>query len=131
MIENLTKEKYNTHQVVNRSASALSVSRDTLNPSLNHKILKERLADIEHYNYRLGVKAAHWPHYVMMNASKHLYKFKFNYALKGFAAYMLYSEVQYYRHMQTQVFLSYQQEGQLSANVLARGAIFGGLCLLI
>ena len=46
-IENLTKEQYSG--LVPTKLNGLSASRDTLNPLLNAKLLKQRLAAIEHY----------------------------------------------------------------------------------
>jgi hypothetical protein len=67
----------------------------------------------------------------MQRVGKHVYKFKGNYLIKGFAAYIVLSDVQHYRYMRTQAFLSYQQEGQLLSNILLHSAFFGGLCMLI
>ena len=44
---------------------------------------------------------------MMPRIANHLMKYKFNYLIKGFAAYMVYSDVQHYQHMKTQVFMSY------------------------
>ena len=46
----------------------------------------------------------------MQRLGSHVYKFKGNYLVKGFAAFIVYSDVQHYRYMRTQVFLSNQQE---------------------
>lgn len=73
-------------------------------------MLKQRLEDIEFYKYRFGVELARWPHFAMQRLGSHVYKFKGNYLVKGFAAFIVYSDVQHYRYMRTQVFLSNQQE---------------------
>ena len=91
-LENLTNEQYSG--IVPRSINALSASRDTLNPLLNTTVLKQRLADIEKYKYLHGEKYARWPAYFMANTGRHLWKYKFNYAVKGFAAYLVYREIQ-------------------------------------
>ena len=105
--ENLTKEQYNNNQIVPRSLHALSVSRDTLNPLLNTAVLKERLADIEYFKYRHGVMIHRWPHFALGRLGTNLYKYKFNYGVKAFAAYIVWNDIQHYRHMKTQVFLSW------------------------
>lgn len=98
--ENLTKEQY-SNQIVPRNVHALSVSRDTLNPLLNTAILKERLADIEFFKYRYGVELARWPHFALGRLGKHLYRYKFNYGVKAFAAYVIYKDVINFKHMRT------------------------------
>ena len=90
-IENLTKEQYSG--LVPTKLNGLSASRDTLNPLLNAKLLKQRLAAIEHYQMQHGIQYARWPHFFLSRVGSHMYKYKFNYALKGFAAYLLYREV--------------------------------------
>ena len=65
-IENLTKEQYTG--VIPTKLNALSASRDTLNPLLNAKLLKDRLEAIEHYKYQHGIKYARWPHYALGRA---------------------------------------------------------------
>jgi hypothetical protein len=126
----LTKEQYNTH-VEPRTLANLSVSRDSLNPALNLTLLKGRLNAIEYYNNRLGVELAHWPHFAMKRLGTHLNKYKFNYLVKGFALYIVYSDVQYYRYMQTQAFLTRHQETSMKLNVLCHSAVAGGLFLLL
>ena len=91
-LENLTNEQYSG--IVPRGINALSASRDTLNPLLNTTVLKNRLADIEMYKNLHGEKYARWPAYFMANTGRHLWKYKFNYAVKGFAAYLVYREIQ-------------------------------------
>lgn len=114
-----------------RNVNSLSVSRDSLNPQLNAAILKQRLEEIEFYKYRFGVQIHRWPHFAMQRVAKHVYKFKGNYLVKGFAAYMVYSDIQHYRYMRTQAFLSYEQDAQLVAPIIVHSAFFAGLCLMI
>jgi len=110
---------------------SLSVSRDTLNPLLNTAVLKQRLADIERYKYRNGVEIHRWPHFLLGRMGKHLYKYKFNHGVKAFAAYIVYNDIQHWKHMQSQVFLTYQQEGELVYNTTIHTAMFFGLCAMI
>ena len=104
----MTKEQYSG--VSNRARGVLSVSRDSLNPLLNTDVLRARLDAIEHYKYRHGVQMAHWPHFAMSRASRHLWKYKFNYALKGLAVYMLVRDVQHFRHMHRTSYVTLQQD---------------------
>ena len=85
----MTKEQYSG--VIPKQINALSVSKDTLNPLLNTQVLKDRLIAIEHYKWVGGARYARWPHYFMQNFANHLWKYKFNLAVKGFAAYMMYT----------------------------------------
>jgi len=93
--DNLTKEQYTG--VVKRPSSFLSASRDTLNPRLNTETLKNRLRVIEHFKTINGVELAHWPHFALTRFGKHLYRYKFNYAIKGFAAYLIYRDYARYQ----------------------------------
>ena len=84
-----------------RPAGVLSASRDTLNPLLNTTTLKNRLAVIQHYKYANGVEYAHWPHYVLTRLARHTYRYKFNYAIKGFAGYLVYRDISSYRQLKS------------------------------
>ena len=100
----MTREKYSAFSA--KPTSWLSVSRDTLNPLLNHEKLKTRLNVIQHYKYINGVEMAHWPHFAMSRFARHVYRFKFNYAIKGFAAYVIYRDVAEYRKMKETSFVT-------------------------
>lgn len=91
-----------------RPSGILSSTRDTLNPLLNTEVLKARLEVIEHYRYEHGVKMVHWPHYAMQRLSGHLMRYKFNYAIKGFAAYLMYRDFARYSHMRSTSFTTIQ-----------------------
>ena len=93
----MTSEQYTG--VMPRQINALSVSKDTLNPLLNTTILKQRLAAIDYYNNLHGSKYARWPHFWMGKTACNLWKYKANLAVKGFAAYLVYREVQKYRNL--------------------------------
>lgn len=103
---NLTKEQYAGSVVKSSKLGVLSTSRDTLNPLLNTETLKNRLAVIQHYKYLNGVEHAHWPHFALARLGRHLMKYKFNYAVKGFAAYMVYRDIAAYQHLQKRTFMS-------------------------
>jgi len=96
--ENLTKEQYSGE--FRPRITGLSISRDSLNPLLNAQILKERLALIEHYKAANGGHMFHhWPYYFMKNMGTHMNRYKFNYGLKAFAAYVVYRDLQNWQHM--------------------------------
>lgn len=108
-----------------------SVSRDTLNPLLNTQKLKDRLETIEHYRYKHGKMYARWPHYVLDKMGRHLYRYKFNYAVKGFAAFLILQEYSQYKHMNSVAILSVQQDMKFFISVTGKAAAFGGICMLI
>ena len=114
-----------------RSINALSASRDTLNPLLNTTILKNRLADIEHYKYLHGEKYARWPAYFMANVGRHLWKYKFNYAVKGFAAYLVYREIQQQNNLKEKSILTLEQSSIGMFRIGGQGAMFVAICCLI
>ena len=114
-----------------RQINALTVSRDTLNPLLNTNILKKRLADIEYYKYLHGEKYARWPHYWMGQTAQRLWKYKFNYAVKGAAAYMLYREVQNHINLNQKTVMTIQQSFADFGSIGAHAALLGGLCMFI
>jgi hypothetical protein len=109
----------------------LSVSRDTLNPLLNTDTLKARLEAIDHYKYRHGVQMAHWPHFAMNRMSRHLWKYKANYIVKGAVVYMLVRDFQHMRHMHRTSYVTFQQEQALVAPMLVHGGMFAALCAFI
>ncbi len=117
--------------MVPRQVNALSVSRDTLNPLLNTTILKQRLAAIDYYKTLHGVQYARWPHFWMANTASRLYKYKFNLAIKGVAAYMVYREVQNYRNLNAKTVMTFQQSFGGFAAIGASSAVFGTICALI
>ena len=127
--DNLTKEQY--AGVVPRNMNYLSSSRDTLNPLLNAQKLKTRLQMIEYYRYRHGEMYARWPHFFMSRVAQRLWRYKLNYAVKGFAAFMVYQEYENYRHMSNVAILTIQQDANFFVNVTGKAAAFGAVCCLI
>lgn len=82
-----------------RQINALSVSKDTLNPLLNTRVLKQRLETIDYYKHLHGIRYARWPHFWMGQTANYMWRYKGNLAVKGFFAYMVYREVQNYRNL--------------------------------
>ena len=110
-LENLTKEQYSGVARSSRRHGILSASRDTLNPLLNSQNLKNRLALIQHYKTVHG-DHAFWPHFFMRRVANHAMKYKFNYAVKGFAAYLVYRDFANYQHMKETSFMTMQSESK-------------------
>ena len=129
ILDNLTKEAYSG--VSKRPSGILSVSRDTLNPLLNTQTLKNRLGDIEHYKYINGVQFAHWPHFALTRFANHLNRYKFNYAIKGFAAYIIYRDLAQYKHHKNTSFVTMQQEMSFVIATGLHTGVFVGLLALI
>ncbi len=128
-IENLTKEQYSGQY--RRKLPYLSASRDSLNPALNLETLQARLFVMEHYKYLHGVEHAHWPHYVMKNVGGHMWKYKFNYAIKAFFLYQVYREVKNYNYVKSVSFLSEDQMLAHYFNIGWSAVMTTGVCLLI
>ena len=114
-----------------RQVNALSVSRDTLNPMLNTNILKNRLAAIEYYKTLNGPMHARWPHFFMRQTANKLWKYKFNLALKGFAAYIVYREVQNHRNLNEKTVMTLQQTFANLTTIAASSAAFIAVCSII
>lgn len=108
-----------------------SVSKDSLNPRMNARTLKNRLAVIEHYRYRFGVEHAHWPHFMMGRTGNKLYKYKFNYAVKGLAAFMLVKAVADYKHINERAFLSYDKTAEYTLSIGGYAAFCAGVFAMI
>ena len=98
---------------------------------LNTQLLRQRLQMIEHYKYQHGIEIARWPHFFMKRAGSHLYKFKFNYAIKAAALFMVYRDYSQYRYLQTQVFLPIHFDNYCKMSIAAKSGAFVGLCLVI
>ena len=72
-----------------------------------------------------------WPHYFMKNAARHLYKYKFNYGVKGFAAYVIYRDVANHMYVQKREWLTLDKKYGAYSDMLVHSGIFMGLCLFI
>ena len=123
--ENLTKEQYSGDR--NNKITAFNASVDTLNPLLNRNTLVARLQAIEFYHLRHGIEHYHWPHYFMRNVAQHMYKYKFNYGLKAFCIYLMYSDVAAYNHLSKNKFTSYTDLNMFMLNLSAHGALTAGV----
>jgi hypothetical protein len=98
---------------------------------LNTTTLKNRLAVIQHYKYANGVEYAHWPHYVLSRLARHTYRYKFNYAIKGFAGYLVYRDIATYRQFKSTEFVTIQQEGLFGVSIAFHTGLFFGICAII
>ena len=86
---------------------------------------------IEHFKYLHGEKYAHWPHYWMGRQASQLWKYKFNYAVKGFAAYLVFREVQQYRNLQAKTVMTFNESFESVLGIGAATGAFATVCLLI
>lgn len=109
----------------------MNSSRESLNPAVNLETLKNRLWVAEHYRLLHGVEHAYWPHYTMRNVGGHLFKYKFNYAVKAFFVYQLYREVQNFRYVNSVSFLSTDQQFSHLTNIAWTGFLASAVALLI
>lgn len=126
----MTKEQYSGE--FRPRISAFDGSRDQLNPLLNSNVLKQRLALIAHYKSANGGHMyQHWVHYALRNMWTHLYRYKVNYAVKGFAGYMVYRDIQNFQHMNSVQFMTYQQQAALARPAALNLGVFLGLCAFI
>lgn len=125
----MTKEQYSG--VIPRSLNMFSASRDSLNPLLNTERLKQRLDAIEYYKYKHGQVYSRWPHYALGKAGRHLMRYKFNYAVKGFAAYLLYSDYQQYKHLSSIAIMSLESDAEFIVRITGKTVGFAALCMLI
>ena len=97
---------------------------------LNAKRLQQRLAAIEHYKHKHGLLYARWPHFVMQKMGNNLWRYKFNYAVKGVAAYIVYQEYANYQHLASKTIMTHQEDAQYITNMLVKGGALGAICLL-
>ena len=109
----------------------MTSSRDTLNPLLNTETLMGRLTAIEYYKYRHGVMYARWPHFVLKKMGNTLWRYKVNYAVKGFAAYLVYSEYRQFKHMDEMAILTLEQDASFVLRVTGKALACGALCCII
>lgn len=114
-----------------RPSGVLSASRDTLNPLLNTTTLKNRLQTIEHFKYINGKEMAHWPHFAMSRFARHLLRYKGNYAIKGFAAYLIYRDYALLTQLKATTYVTMQQEILIGGNAFLHTGVFLGLCAFI
>lgn len=92
--------------------------------------MKNRLELIQYYKTVHG-DHAFWPHFFMRRVVNHALKYKFNYAVKGFAAYLVYRDFANYQHAKETRFLTIQDEGKQVAKIITQSAVFFGICSLI
>ena len=94
-------------------------------------MLQRRLQTIEIYKAQRGVEFMHWPHFAMNRLGRHLMRYKFNYALKGFFLALIVNDYRQWRQAASKAFLTRQEEtlrgGQMAFHTLG----FVGVCLLI
>jgi hypothetical protein len=67
----------------------------------------------------------------MRNAGNHLWKYKFNYAIKAFFLYQVYREVQNYRYVKSVSFLATDQQFSHYLSIGWNGFLATAVALLI
>jgi hypothetical protein len=127
--ENLTKEQY--AGAYRPRLSIFNSSRDALNPFVNAETLKNRLWVIDHYRFRYGAAHTYWVHTALSRSFANVNRYKFNYLLKAFLAYNVYSKIQTYNQVDEMTFMSETQRGQHRLPILTGTAVLGAVCLLI
>ncbi|CDW71683.1 UNKNOWN [Stylonychia lemnae] len=124
IIENLTKEEYSGEY--RNDLLNLGASQNTLNPQHSLDTLKNRLWVSEFYRLQHGVEHAHWPHFFLRNVGRHLNKYKFNYAVKGYLVYLLYREFANFQYQNSIKFMPANEQSLL----LAKMGLNGGAAAL-
>ena len=67
----------------------------------------------------------------MTRLATHVMKYKFNYAVKGFAAYIVYRDIAHYNYLSQRSFLTIQKSSELATTGAIHAGFFIGLCALI
>ena len=127
--ENLTSEQY--AGAYRPKLTIFSATRDALNPQVNTTKLRNRLWVIDHYRYRYGAQHTFWLHAAMNKYGTQLWKYKFNYGAKAFAAFLIYNSYSTYSTANEVNFLTDKQKAAYAGNGLFCVAGFTGLCLVI
>ena len=86
---------------------------------------------IDHYKFRYGASHTYWVHAFLGNLSKNLMKYKFNYALKGFLAYVTYNRYQHYKYIDSIAFLTKPERAGLLQPVVVGAGATAAVMLLI
>jgi len=102
-----------------------------LNPFVNAETLRNRLWVIDHYKFRYGAGHTYWVHSALSRAFKNVNRYKFNYLLKAFLAYNVYSKYQTYKYVDEMTFLTHTQKGALTIPIITGSVALGAACLLI
>lgn len=114
-----------------RKLSMFSASRDTLNPLLNTHRLRARLELIEHYRLKHGEFYARWPHFALKRLGANVWRYKCNYAVKAFAAFLVCQEYAQYKHLSSVAIVTFEQDFSHYVRMGMTTGAFAGLCLMI
>ena len=124
----MTKEQYSGQY--RPTVNIFNVSRDVMNPELNTELLKNRIRLIDYYKYRHGVNHTYWVHSFLSRQGNKLNKYKFNYAIKAFLAYQVYSKYKNYRFVDDMTFMTNEQRVAHASPVVTSAGVFTLACLL-
>mmetsp|Transcript_19338 Transcript_19338/g.29643 ORF Transcript_19338/g.29643 Transcript_19338/m.29643 type:complete len:125 (-) Transcript_19338:31-405(-) len=114
-----------------RGLQVFSSSKDALNPKLNADVLRGRLETIEYYKFRYGKAHRFWLHTYINRVASQLWKYKFNYAVKGFLAFLVYQKYTNYQYMSSVSLLGPVQKLNLQIPIFVHAGIFAGACFVI
>ena len=126
--ENITREQYNGS--FRPRIQAFNQARDALNPHVDATTLKNRLWTIDHYRFRYGADHTYWVHALLRNSSKHLMRYKFNYAAKAFILYQGWAAYQNYCYVDSMSFMTNVEKASHQGPILMWGGLFVGACAL-
>jgi len=127
--ENLTREQFaGAHRP---RLTVFNSARDALNPHVNSTTLKNRLWVIDHYKYRYGADHTFWVHSVLRRAGANLNRYKFNYVVKAFLAYQVYSSYKNFRYVDSMSFMSTPQRVSHVLPITLYTGAFVGASLMI
>ena len=77
------------------------LSRSTLNPAINLKRLRDRIATTEAIAKRYTPQQRDWVRYTLERVGSQAWKYKINFFLKVIVVYKLYSEISHYRYLKS------------------------------
>jgi hypothetical protein len=98
---------------------------------VNAETLRNRLWVIDHYRFRYGAAHTYWVHTFLSRALNNVNKYKFNYLLKAFLTYNVYSRYQTYKYVDDMTFMTENQRGMHRGPIFVSAATLGVVCLLI
>ena len=127
--KNLTDSQYASTS--RPSSVASGFRRETLNPAINLNRLRERIAATEAINARYTTAQRDWLRLSLEKVGGHLWKYKFNYAIKFVFLFKVMSEIRHFRHLRATTVMKGQTEMDHVSSILFWGAISSASLFLI
>ena len=106
--KNLTESQYSTSKVGRYTDSALK--RETLNPAVNLKRLRDRIATTEAIAKRYTLIQKDWLRLALERVGGQVWKYKFNYIAKFVLLYKAYHEICNYRYLKSHTVLPGEED---------------------